>query len=378
MTEAALPIDLATAPPPPEIAPDTHLPGTIRSIQILRFIAAFVVVMFHAHVALVFRHPGHVDDWYDLAWGVGASGVHIFFVISGFVMVFTSYRGRGTYSPRAFLKRRFMRIYPIYWLLAAIYVAYHWLVVPAYALGALRAVRAALLVASDSAAIIGPGWTLAYEVYFYLCFAVSLLFGMRRGLALLTIYFVASVAAGLLVPGLKESAPLLTNGLLLEFMLGCWLGYAFLKGVTIPAPVALIAVAAGFAAFAAGVYLDYDRLPSVVSFGVPSLLIVSGALMLERFLKGRLARWLSMLGDSSYFLYLAHILLLDMIMAVLPVLRGVSIMQANLVAVPLAVACLIVADRGHRMIEVPLLKVMKAFLYRRPAAPLPAPTPADA
>src|SRR3954468_14259762 len=37
---------------PPEVAPNSGQPGTILSIQILRFVAALSVVLFHAHVAL--------------------------------------------------------------------------------------------------------------------------------------------------------------------------------------------------------------------------------------------------------------------------------------------------------------------------------------
>ena len=80
---------------PPAVAPNSELPGTIISIQVLRFVAAFMVVLFHSHVALVRSLPGHVSDYVDHAFEVGASGVHIFFVISGFVMVYTSIRSES-------------------------------------------------------------------------------------------------------------------------------------------------------------------------------------------------------------------------------------------------------------------------------------------
>src|SRR4051812_5993274 len=108
---------------PPAVAPNSELPGTIISIQVLRFVAAFMVVLFHSHVALVRSLPGHVSDYVDHAFEVGASGVHIFFVISGFVMVYTSIRSNLTCG--SFLKRRLIRIYPIYWVIFAAYLAAH-------------------------------------------------------------------------------------------------------------------------------------------------------------------------------------------------------------------------------------------------------------
>ena len=82
--------------------------------------------MFHSHHAMVARIAGRVPGAVDHAFYVGASGVHVFFVISGFVMVYTTFRSGLTAG--AFLSRRLIRIYPIYWLVAACYlVAHYWL-----------------------------------------------------------------------------------------------------------------------------------------------------------------------------------------------------------------------------------------------------------
>jgi exopolysaccharide production protein ExoZ len=110
---SVLPIDttLATA---------SRTTDTYKGIQALRFLAALLVVFSHA-LAMV-------DDHYRAhsvpRWGGGHAGVDIFFVISGFVMVFS-------FGPlikhadgwRLFLGRRLIRIVPLYWLATTLKVA---------------------------------------------------------------------------------------------------------------------------------------------------------------------------------------------------------------------------------------------------------------
>src|SRR5262245_203366 len=83
--------------------------STIESLQWLRFIAASLVVIYHVEVQLS-RLDG--IPRYDL--GIGASGVDIFFVISGFIMVYITHGRRDGFL--SFMRRRILRILPIYWL----------------------------------------------------------------------------------------------------------------------------------------------------------------------------------------------------------------------------------------------------------------------
>src|SRR6478672_4435661 len=222
-----IPPQLASSPP--AVAPSSDLPGTILSIQILRFVAALSVVVFHSHHALVGRIADRVPGAVDHAFYVGASGVHVFFVISGFVMVYTTFRSGLT--PGAFLSRRLIRIYPIYWLVAACYLLAHYWLGTRYQLSPLQHLGALLLLPGESSLIIGPGWTLSFEMYFYLCFALSLFLGLTRGLILLSVVYILSIAAGLLLPQTGALAGLITNSLLLEFLAGAALGYAFARGL---------------------------------------------------------------------------------------------------------------------------------------------------
>jgi exopolysaccharide production protein ExoZ len=345
------------------VTPNSELPGTILSIQLLRFIAAFNVVLFHAHLLLARRIPGHVHDRVEHAFAVGASGVHIFFVISGFVMVYTSCRSRLT--PGGFLKRRLIRIYPIYWVMVALYLLAHQVIGPPYQLDLMQIAGAALLVPGYSSLVIGPGWTLSYEMYFYLCFALALFAGVRRGLVVLTAFYALSVMAGLMLsPGAPWSR-VATNSLLIEFLSGGWLAMAFLRGRVVPRPAGAVLAAAAVCLFVAGFWLPYESLPSVVSWGVPAFMLVAGSLAFEPSLKKGFGRRLAKLGDSSYLLYLSLVLVLDLLIATPLGALNTSEATAIWLSFPLSAACAAIAAIGYEVFERPLLKGIKRVLLPR-------------
>jgi exopolysaccharide production protein ExoZ len=341
------------------LSPDSHRSGTILSVQILRFVAAFAVTLYHAHGAVMIAAGAPKEVAYQGIWHLGASGVHIFFVISGFVMVLTSFKGDRAIAPSTFLRRRFLRIYPIYWVLALIYILAHALIGSAYELTGVQYAGALALVSTHAALIIGPGWTLAYEVYFYLCFAVSLMIGSIRALFALTVFFLCSVVAGMMFSGIADAFPLATNGLLLEFILGCWLGYGFLGRPQWIARVGWPGLLIGTAALLLSGLYDALRIPTVLAWGIPSFLIVAGALSLEHRLKGRLARAVALLGDSSYFLYLSHILLIDLMTQLSGIASGLNMVAIGFLSLVSALLCVAVSHLGHLGIEVPLLKLLQ-------------------
>src|SRR5665213_3234536 len=99
--------------------------GNVASIQFLRFVAATLVVISHTTWAIQDYFAGTLPSLFIRITDVahfGGSGVHIFFVISGFIMVYTSFkRSDRTFSTSQFLIRRIIRIYPIYILYSLIY-----------------------------------------------------------------------------------------------------------------------------------------------------------------------------------------------------------------------------------------------------------------
>ena len=109
---------------------------TFRGIQVLRGLAAAMVVALHATQSWSQRVGGQAPG---LVWGNGAAGVDIFFVISGFVMAVSTIGKEHKVNPaQNFLERRLIRIAPLYWIATIAVIAKAAIVAhyPTYANGA--------------------------------------------------------------------------------------------------------------------------------------------------------------------------------------------------------------------------------------------------
>ena len=156
-------------------------------LQALRAIAAWLVVADHALIDV--NHGELQNPATSVAWAIGNVGVYIFFVISGFIMVHISWDdfGRRGAAPN-FLRRRIIRIVPLYWLATIAALVFHRVSAThgAHA-GWSELVRSLLFIPYRDedvgwAPILRQGWTLNYEMMFYAIFTVALSF--RRQIAL--------------------------------------------------------------------------------------------------------------------------------------------------------------------------------------------------
>jgi exopolysaccharide production protein ExoZ len=293
------------------IAGATQSHTRIESIQFLRFVAATIVVLYHSTVELGPHMAGDNQSALLRYTRIGAVGVHLFFVISGVIMVFTTYKGgRQMLSPGAFLLRRLIRIFPIYWLYCALY-----LVISSGPIDFGANLSALLLIPPFSAMIIGPGWTLSYELYFYFAFAIALsLRKLKLVLTSVALCFFASIGLRVLFFHPNNLSPLdvATNPLLIEFILGTWIGAMLVANRRLPCLLADAMTAVGICGLALWLIFDLGSLPSLITWGIPSALIVGGMAFREQRIGSFGLRRLSALGDSSYSLYLIHMLLLTL------------------------------------------------------------------
>ena len=327
--------------------------GSVESIQFLRFLAAMAVVLFHGHQA----STAHIYQGLGYIFDMGAAGVHVFFVISGFVIMYTSYGSGDAGMPTVrFLLKRFVRIFPIYWICCVAYVVYQNTFGTGYNLPLTTWLGAIFLMPGDSSRIIGPGWTLSFELFFYLSFATILRLRALTAIALLTCLFIATIAVGFLIrfPGLLRIAH---NPLILEFIAGCWLAYFYGRIRFGTFGLGIAAVCTGIFLFVAGALLDYREILLFIVWGVPSVFIVGGALMMEQ--SGRLPKSLKRLGrlgDSSYALYLIHVLIISIALDI--GLRGIVPLppaQAIGMTFIFAVICGVLAAAIFEFLERPLL-----------------------
>jgi peptidoglycan/LPS O-acetylase OafA/YrhL len=285
----------------------------LGNIQALRALAALMVVVVHVYAVEATYLPGR--PWTSPFHICGSYGVDLFFVISGTVMVFSTagwFGERG--AVRRFLIHRAVRIYPPYWLVTVlVLVAYH--VAPAAA-GVHRSARPNLLASflalpQAGEPLLVVGWTLSYEILFYLVFAAALRFSLRRLWLVAGVWLAAVVAVNLLAPAANPWVRVIGSPLNVEFAFGMLIGGAALRGAFV-APRVLFVVAACAIVAVCVAAADSGReflpvtwwRPSAV--GLPMALLVYAALGLER--EGLLApRALRAQGDASYALYLWHV-----------------------------------------------------------------------
>lgn len=298
MPESAAPVTGGAAP-------------QLKSIQALRAVAALGVLTLHAATEKLSHLGGEPGPFKNFL--LGAAGVDLFFVISGFVMVYSSQSlfGRAD-APQKFFLRRLARIAPLYWAVTAVIIVYIYAV---HGAKLWEIYSPASLVASflfwpypriDGYAF--PvhllGWTLNFEMFFYAVFAVAIVLPRRAAVAAVCVALAALVIVGRYV-ALPLPFQFWSNSIILEFCLGMLIAAAYREGVRLP-PIAAwslgVAACAGFAAAA---------MPSgewrVLFWGLPSAaLVASCALSASTWQPEPAGRFFGLLGDASYSLYLVH------------------------------------------------------------------------
>lgn len=288
----------------------------LEIVQVLRAAAAIFVVVSHASHELA-RMLVSADSGFNEKLFPGDFGVDLFFMISGFIMVYTNWDHFGLPGAmRTFLTRRLIRIIPLYWLMTTVMIAVVILVPDQVRTatddaGQWLASYFFLPYAREGDGMIRPvlglGWSLQYEMAFYLVFAAALLMPRRIGiLAVLT-----AIPATVLLAGLSggEAAIIrfLAHPILLEFCGGMIIGLFCVNGVRLAVPAGILAGMAGvlLLAFSPQFSDQVDRIRHV-EYGGPAFLILSATVLT------RGAEWAKMpalavrAGESSYSLYLLH------------------------------------------------------------------------
>ncbi|MDN0074841.1 acyltransferase [Crenobacter sp. SG2303] len=362
---------------------------TIQSIQALRGLAALLVVGFHfrsiagpANQALA-----------DLLFSQGAIGVPLFFTISGFIVVYiTEDHAQGLAGGRDFLVKRACRVLPLYYLVTLGGAGSSW--------DSLYETGRSMLFIPLGGTGGGPtygyarlfvGWTLNYEIFFYLltglCIVVA---GRWRWQVLL-----ACLAALVLAPalyfgwnGLSTSAgypfgnvylAMITNPILLQFALGVLIGLWHRAdpkrgmgywgwGLAVAGPLFVWD-------YVTGRYNGHD----LTGWGLICAALVLTLVMYER---QRAVRWppfLLFLGTISYSLYLMHEKVWFFCERLLPRLGIAKDTGGWPLLIAVAIVTLLVSMVTHKYIEQKLLGWMRAKLFgasrggsERPRQPAPA------
>jgi peptidoglycan/LPS O-acetylase OafA/YrhL len=364
------------------VSPATTRPrgvATLRNVQGLRGVAALIVVMAHVSGSGGFEGRVFGSSWTERANLPANAGVDLFFVISGLIMVVTTWRTFDEPgSARRFLWRRITRIYPLYWLVntavVALYVlrpnsvgftSEHPSIFASYVL-LPQVGRMPLLVA----------WSLVYEMFFYVSFTLALLL-RRRYFGWFALAWVTLLMSTHLLVGHTDNpyVRLVASPLSLEFVAGGLIGYALVRGwMFAPRSVLLIGTVAFLADLmflgASGWAVWPTEWSRVLTTGIPAAIVVYGACACETTSRRVVPTAVQGLGDRSYSLYLIHVPMLTLLAKtwshILPtddVLHAVALLAIPIYVVTGAWVC-------HRFLELP---IQQFFRSRSRGAPPPRP-----
>ena len=281
----------------------------LEGIQILRGYAAILVVVTHLWSAGVISSTLRFSR-------IGGLGVDIFFVISGFIMCYSLRDQIFANDSLQFLKKRVLRVYPIYLLVLIPFLVQYLSqartpVDPLLIIGNLL-LSPSFLGSPEYRMLVGPAWTLTYELFFYVLFAGAMFSSRSKNRAIYTVILTIVLLVTLInLLGIKghrlqwsNFQYIIGDTLLFNFVIGCicyfvWRKYGravFSFGMALGAALVLTVASLG---------LSKCGLPRILSLGLPAGIIVLVFLFAE-FENRNLTKPLLFLGSASYSIYLVH------------------------------------------------------------------------
>ncbi|MBW6524005.1 acyltransferase [Sphingomonas sp. RHCKR47] len=357
----------------------------IVPLQFLRGIAASGVVVQHLLERYARRGalPGAIPDF---TTRFGQVGVATFFAISGFIMVYIALRdSQRVPTGRAFLRHRFLRVAPLYYLTTLLIIAFG-LLTQQLASASRRQPTVMEVIYSfafiphrGANGVIQPvyelGWTLHYEMFFYLLFAAGLALLRRHGAAL-----VLTTLVLLIVAGVGRDAPpdrasfalaayVFTRPIMAYFAIG--IAIAFLRhrvSTHLPAVPASLIIALAVVAFVTATTSDRRFV------AMPAIAIALACTVLLRPRRedhaGRLNRFSRAFGDASYSIYLTHSFLLGAFAWTTARFAAQSFAGLAFLAVIACEGCFVAGWLTWRFVELPVTRKLQR---RRPALETVAP-----
>lgn len=302
--------------PLPEKSLCTMQKEKLDSIQMFRCFAALFVVIFHFREVLPFSYNSFIGHFIIR----GYSGVDMFFLISGFIAFYTiqnSEKYESNAGLRYFLKRT-AKIIPLYYIFT--------LLSSGHTLDSFyQTLKSLLFIPPDlgregpiyGGARVGQGWTLNYEMYFYLVVAASFLFGRYKWF-----FTYGFISAAILIPVVIFGTPhnyghagfsfdviyfsLMSKPINLEFLLGVTVGFIHSKMDKKLNIFWIFATAATLIYFFRNFYSQLHNYSRITEWGIPAAMLMLSVLKLEKSGKLKIPSPLVRLGNMSFSIYLVH------------------------------------------------------------------------
>lgn len=341
-------------------------------IQSLRGIAALLVLVHHgAGVGNKYLDYKYSNNIFSAGW----IGVDFFFVLSGFIIFYVHYNDIGQKKKlKPFYLKRFLRVYPIYWVMTIVLSALFF-IVPSWGIGYETnidvIIKSMLLFPQAHDPIVNVGWTLVHEIFFYLMFSTLIYFRARYSSVIATVWIIGILLNAIGIVDLKGNFYLnfIFNNYNLEFIFGCVVGYLVLKsssiryksGILLSGTVGLII---SWYLLLQGVLQRYHT-ESMLALGISCTLIVLAAAYTDLNSNLKMPKPLLLLGDASYSIYLTHFYVFVFLFKVLKKIEHINPFNKFITVSLSLVIVTVLGVLFHITIEKPLLKHLNRKLLRR-------------
>jgi peptidoglycan/LPS O-acetylase OafA/YrhL len=206
-------------------------------------------------------------------------------------------------SALAFIVRRFIRIVPLYWLTTTL-----WILIQRPAFDARTLLESYFFIPFDAsgltiAPLFGVGWTLNFEMFFYAIFSAAIVFRRDVAVVCVTVILLFTLFATRISHTNITAFVFWGDPIVLEFIYGMMIAVAYRRGLRIPAWLGGILCVAGIIA----IWHTMPFPPPMTKnrwlvTGAPAAMIFAGMILQPPF-EFRI-RWLAVLGDASYSIYL--------------------------------------------------------------------------
>ena len=295
------------------------------------------------------------------AFQFGHAGADVFFVISGFIVLYVHYEHIGTPARLiGFVWRRLTRLMPTYWAALGITAMQNKLAGHSFP-SPRSLVWSASLLAPKSELLLGIAWTLRYQAVFYAMFCMLIL-SRTAGVLLLALWLVGivmSMLAGSVIAGVPD---LVFGSYNLQFFFGMAAAYV-MRSHRVPAPMTVLTI--GIVLFAiAAIAEDIGMLdgyadPARLAYGLPAALIVLGLAEAGRRSQVIVPPQLIVLGKASYSIYLFQLVFIG-IVSQLMLVSGLHRWMPELFTFPLMVATAMAGGiLVSRWFEFPLMRLLR-------------------
>ncbi len=335
---------------------------TNQNIQYLRGLAALIVVFAHTTTGFGFAASGHIHGLSKIALQnihfIGQVGVGVFFIISGYIMsMTTNSKAGGIKNSKTFLAKRAVRIYPLYffWTTVCLILWSLHLFNSLHYYSLSKIVTSYLLIPYSSftgegtAPVLQQGWTLIYEAFYYLLFAVLIFFGQHRksGIYILAILF---IALGLTADSMSSpnANSFFSFKIYFLFIVGMFIFHYEDKIQDLIQPTVIrIGVLAIFVVLTLVIIFKSDEMGE---WAVLLPYLASILLFLYVFSAKKVSGTVLEIGNSSYSLYLSHTFATTAY-SILVIRYGLGELMAFILGIFVFLIAIVIGEITYRLIE---------------------------